>query len=162
MTVVPCGMALPMGLPMRRRKYNGGSEQARAGRGMSSVKFRRIQTVKTYSKSYGDLSILTVHTDKQFRFVIHWDHWTIVQLGWLWLWFLQLRAGRGALWRVWTYKGANRGTSAVVKSVWKWVMRKTKGFPSRWANHTQNLKTNANIDKTETSIDDEVSLNWLK
>lgn len=60
--------------------------------------------------------ILTVHTDKQFWFVIHWDHWTIVQLGWLWLRFLQLRAGRGALRRVRTYKGANWGTSAKVKS----------------------------------------------
>jgi len=37
MTEVGSGMALPMGLPMRRRRYNGGSRQARAGRGMSSA-----------------------------------------------------------------------------------------------------------------------------
>lgn len=36
------GMGLPAGLPIRKRKYNGGSAQARAGRGINSRIIRRI------------------------------------------------------------------------------------------------------------------------
>lgn len=36
------GMGLPTGLPIRKRKYNGGSAQARAGRGINSRIIRRI------------------------------------------------------------------------------------------------------------------------
>ena len=35
-------MALTMGLPMRKRKYNGGSGQARAGLGINSAKKQKL------------------------------------------------------------------------------------------------------------------------
>lgn len=37
-TDVGRGIALPIGRPIRKRKYSGGSAHARAGRGISSTK----------------------------------------------------------------------------------------------------------------------------
>lgn len=47
-TEVGSGIALPMGLPMRRRKYNGGSGHARAGRGINSEEKNTRASKKIY------------------------------------------------------------------------------------------------------------------
>lgn len=44
MTDVGSGGALPIGRPIRKRKYNGGSGQARAGRGINSMQREQVYT----------------------------------------------------------------------------------------------------------------------
>lgn len=45
-TLLGNGIDLPTGLPMRSRKYNGGSAHARAGRGINSKKFEEKKLYK--------------------------------------------------------------------------------------------------------------------
>lgn len=58
MTDVGSGIDLPIGRPIRKRRYNGGSRQARAGRGISSMRENESKHVTFESFVYMWLLVL--------------------------------------------------------------------------------------------------------
>jgi hypothetical protein len=80
-TVVGKGVDFPNCLPILKRKYIGGSWQARAGLGINSVELKccnfRIRTL-TFKKF-----ILTIKAYKKCRHIINRDHRPIIKF-WCW------------------------------------------------------------------------------